>query len=113
MDASMDEIYIPKDLDDCFEDLTKCLIEEDYLAFKSGTEKQMEGQHHFLGRHLRNDWKLWGESRLAKWFDDKGIHHADDMSGIILTSYWRHLNDKPIELDEQIKYYQDFWKNNK
>jgi len=32
------------------------------------------------------------------------------MSGIILDSFWRQLNGKPIKLDEQIKHYQDYWK---
>lgn len=31
------------------------------------------------------------------------------MSGIILDSYARHLKDEPIKLEEQIKYYQDYW----
>jgi len=105
----MTEKYIPKDLDDCIKTLTEMLIDEDYLAFKNGTEKDMYKQHHFLGTHLRNEWGLWFETRLAKWFNAKGIHHADDMSGIILTSFWREINSKPIELDEQIKFYQDFW----
>ncbi len=109
----MSETYIPKDLDDCFETLTnKILFNEDYLALKSGTEEEMGEQHHFLGQQLRNEWELWHDSRLAKWFNDKGIFHADDMSAIILTSYWREINKELIELDDQIKDYQDFWKDN-
>jgi len=44
--------------------------------------------------------------RLSR-FRTQGIKDADDMSGIILTSFWRHLNDKSIRLDEQIQYYHD------
>lgn len=46
----------------------------------------------------------------AAWFNQVGIYHPDDMSGIILDSFWRKLNNKPIGLDEQIKYYQDYWR---
>lgn len=106
----MSKIYIPKDLDDCIKTLTEMLIDEDYLALKNGTEREIEKQHHFLGRQLRNEWGLWAGSRLSKWFNEKGIHHADDMSGIILTSFWREINSELIKLDEQIKEYQDFWK---
>ena len=103
--------YIPKDIDDCFEELKKMFDDSDLNEFvKDSTEKDMEGQHHFLGRNLRNNWGLWSGSILSEWFNEKGIHHADDMSGIILTSFWRHLNDEPIKLEEQIRYYQDFWK---
>ena len=31
------------------------------------------------------------------------------MSGIILTSFHRHLNGKPIKLDKQVHYYQAYW----
>ena len=103
------KIHIPKDLNDCIRTLTDMLIEEDYLTFKNGTEEDMGKQHHFLGRWLRNEWGLWHESKLAKWFNAKGIYHADDMSGIILTSFWREINSQSIKLDEQIKFYQDYW----
>src|SRR5262249_54668776 len=43
----------------------------------------------------------------------KGIHHPDDMSGVILDSFWRHLNSKPIELDKQIASYEEYWKKTK
>jgi len=56
------------------------------------------------------DWQLWGGSRLSKFFNDRGIYHPDDMSGIILDSYHRYLTGKDIKLDEQIKFYQDYWK---
>jgi hypothetical protein len=59
---------------------------------------------------MRNNWGLWGGSRLAKWFNNQGVKHPDDMSGVILDSFWRHLNDKPIKLEEQVKHYQDYWK---
>jgi len=109
----MSDPYIPKNLEDSIDTLIGMLIDEDYLAFKSGTEKEMSKQHHFLGRRLRNDWGLWRKSRLAKWFNEKGIHHADDMSGIILTSFWREINSELIKLDEQIQHYQDFWEKTK
>lgn len=104
-----DEAYIPKDLDDCFVQLKKLLKPEDIATMRSGTEDDMIQYHHGLGMWMRNNWGLWGGSRLAKWFNSKGIMHPDDMSGIILDSFWRHLNNKPIKLKEQVKYYQDYW----
>jgi hypothetical protein len=105
-----DESYIPKDLDDCFVQMKKLLKPEDVEKMKSGTEDDMIQYHFGLGMWIRNNWGLWGGSRLAKWFNGQGIYHPDDMSGIILDSFWRHLNQKPIRLEEQVKYYQDFWK---
>jgi len=102
--------YIPKDSDDCFKELKKMFDDSDLKDFvENSKEEDMCMQHHYLGRHLRNDWGLWAGSRLSEWFNNKGIKHADDMSGIILDSFWRHTHKEPIKLDEQIKYYQDFW----
>ena len=39
-----------------------------------------------------------------------GLSHADDMSGVILQSFHRYLNEKPLNVEGQIKDYQDFWK---
>lgn len=104
------DIYIPKDLDDCFAELEKILKPEDIKKMKEGTENDMIQYHFGLGMWIRNNWGLRGESHLAKWFNAQGIKHPDDMSGIILDSFWRHLNSKPIKLNEQVKYYQDYWK---
>jgi hypothetical protein len=104
------EVYVPKDLDDCFVQLKKILKPEDVEKMKRGAQGDMVRYHHGLGRWIRNNWDLWKGGRLSKWFNDKGIYHADDMSGIILDSFWRHLNSKPIELDKQIRGYQNYWK---
>jgi len=104
------EVYVPKDLDDCFAQLKKILSKDLIEKMKTGPEEDMIDYHHGLGTWLRNNWGLWKGSRLSKWFNARGIKHPDDMSGIILDSFWRHLNNKPINLDEQVKYYQDYWK---
>ena len=72
----------------------------------------MNKYHHSIGRLIRNNWKLWSkeDNNLKIWFKNKGIWHADDMSGIILTSYWRWKNNEPFKIDEQIKFYHTHWK---
>jgi len=66
--------------------------------------------HHSVGRDLRNDWGFWkGDTPLAQWFHSIGIKHADDMSGIILTSLHRRIRGLPINLDAQVKHYRDYW----
>ncbi len=65
--------------------------------------------HFGVGMWMRNNWGLWGGGPLAQHFNAQGIQHPDDMSGIILTSYWLHLHGCPTRLDEQIGYYKAFW----
>ena len=65
--------------------------------------------HHTLGRYIRNEWGLWAGGKLHDWFKSRGIWHADDMSGIIITSYWRQQHGVPIQFQEQVRLYQEYW----
>ena len=108
-ETPQETVYIPQDLDDCFVQLEKLLSPQDLATLRDRSEDDMIRYHFGLGMWMRNNWGLWGGSRLAGWFNERGIFHPDDMSGIILDSFWRHLNDRPIELEAQIKRYQDYW----
>lgn len=111
---TINAIYIPKNLEDCFEQINSFWADSTKLKMKNLSENEFSGRlHHGFGMWIRNNWRLWGGSRLSKYFNDLGIYHPDDMSGIILVSYHRHLNNKEIKLDEKIKYYQDYWENSK
>lgn len=66
--------------------------------------------HHSTGRWMRNRWSLWDtESNLHKEFNSIGIFHADDMSGILLESAHRIINDMPADLCGQVSYYKAYW----
>ncbi len=106
------EAYIPKDLDDCFRELDKNLRPEDIDKIRKG-EIQAIDMHFGLGMGLRNGWGLWGGSRLAKYFNEMGIFHPDDMSGIILDSYVRYLRNEPLRVDEQVAHYKRYWEEMK
>jgi hypothetical protein len=105
---------IPENLDDALQTLDAELGVEDKRFFIDQPEDIVTATaHHSLGRSLRNGWKLWHNSVLAQWFNTIGIYHADDMSGIIITSYWRAVNGVPIELGQQAQYYKDYWAKEK
>jgi hypothetical protein len=107
--------YVPIDLDDALNYLDCIWSESDKDGFKNKLENDAVSELHFgTGMGIRNSWGLWkGDSGIAKYFRDLGINHPDDMSGIILTSFHRHLNKIDIKLDEQIKYYKDYWEKSK
>ncbi len=69
----------------------------------------LRGSHFGLGMWIRNKWGLWKGKELAKYFNSIDIYHPDDMSAIILTSYYRELKGQNWEVDQQVKYYHDFW----
>ncbi len=79
--------------------------------FKNIPDTSLANINHGIGRWLRNNYGLWSRTCLVDFFWKKGIFHPDDISAIILTSYHRFLNDKPLDIDGQVKMYQSFWKN--
>lgn len=98
-----------KNLEDCFEFIDNLNL-EDFDGFVKRKEKEaVVGTHFGFGRFIRNELGLWTDNELTKWFNEKDIHHADDMSSIIITSYHRVKNQKDIKLQEQIDHYINFW----
>lgn len=108
-DMNSPGVYMPKNLEECFLELEKMLPKETIDEMKNGTEQEMIRYHHGLGTWIRNEWGLWRDSELSKYFNKMGIFHPDDMSGIILKTFWCRLNDKPIRLEEHVEYYKSYW----
>ena len=65
--------------------------------------------HQGLGQAIRNDWGLWKGSDLKTYLETLGLTHPDDMSSVILRSYYRIKNGKLMLLKEQIEYFKKFW----
>ncbi|HVF41862.1 MAG TPA: DUF6794 domain-containing protein [Pyrinomonadaceae bacterium] len=92
---TIEGVYIPKDLGECFAELDKLLREVDREEMRALPEpKEMIQYHMGLGMHLRNRWGLWGGSRLQKYFTDRGVEHPDHMSGVVLYFYHDWLNGR-------------------
>jgi hypothetical protein len=111
---SISGIYIPKDLEDCFKQIDSFWSDSTKTKVKLQSEDDFSSGAHFaIGLWIRNNWQLWGGSRLSKYFNDLGIYHPDDMSGIILDSYHRYLTGKEINLQQQLDYLNAYWKVHK
>jgi hypothetical protein len=110
----VDNTFIPRNLEECFTELDIIITQADPQdAADFLKESDANKYHFFFGMQIRNNWKLWQpKTVLHEWFKERGIWHADDMSSIILNSYLRVRQGRPIDLEEQIKYYQDYWKEN-
>lgn len=91
---TIDCVYIPMDLDDCCVQLDQLLSEEDKEYIKGLPKEDVLKHLHFgLGMWIRNNWGLWGGSRLQKYLFDIS-DHPDGMSSIILKYYYDWLNKK-------------------
>lgn len=120
--------YAPETVEEAYEYLDKFLQDKD--VFKNVSDKEVTGAaHHTLGRWLRNQWYLWWSEDYAKeaiekkvsyypqtipglkkYFQSLGINHPDDMTGIVIQSYHRRLNNRPIDLENQINKTKEFYK---
>ena len=84
-------IYIPKDIDEAIDSLDEIISPEDkrYITDSLSLVDFGARCHFSLGMWMRNNWGLWGGSRLQKYFVDKNVFHPDDMSGEILKAYYK------------------------
>ena len=88
--------------------LDKNLKKEDKEYIKTLTEDEFFMESHFtIGMGIRNEWIRSGNPELVTFFLDQGVKHPDDMSAMILTSYYRHLLGKEIDFEGQIEKYNE------
>lgn len=104
--------YIPKNLEDAHQELEKLLDQNEINRIKNNPEDFMSRYHHGLGTWMRNNWGLWKGSRLKDYFNSIGVQLADDMSSIILDSFWCKLHNQPFRLQERVLYYQAYLEAN-
>lgn len=125
-DAGNDDLHfgIPKDLDEAAETFLEFYrTAKDMNEIVDMSEDEFRGfAHHGAGMFMRNSWYLWWHEghgydswpktkpALVAWFNERGIYHADDISSIIITSAYRKVNNKPIDLEKQIQHYINYWK---
>ena len=112
---SLGGFYIPKDLDDAINSLNKIYSDSVKLKITKLTEEDyVSGNYRFgIGLWMRNNWQLWGGSRLSKFFQDNRISHPESMSVIILESYYRYLKNEDIRFEEQINEYVEWEEKSK
>jgi hypothetical protein len=103
----------PSSIEECFNIIDEIFKENSEIDITNMTELHFVAKTQFgLGMWMRNQWIHIENSNIKKFFENKGIYHPDDMSGIILTSYYRKCNNKEIQLEKQIEFYKKFWKEN-
>ena len=103
--------YIPVDLNTAI-DYLDCIWDKNSKKelIRLSEDEAMAKLHFGTGLSIRNSWGLWkGKNELTAYFNSLNIHHPDDMSSIILTSFYRHLKNQDIKLDEQVAKYIEYW----
>lgn len=108
--AKIDDIYIPRDLYDCFRELDKTMEPEVKKTFMAFSDEEVDRRTHAsLGKWIDHKWSLTDGSRLSAYFTKMKVPHPDYMVGIIITSYHRHLHKKDLKVQEQVEQFRKLW----
>lgn len=91
---TIDGVFIPKNLEECFTELNKMFTEKEIQEVRQLNSRNDVDEYHFpLGTWLRNDWGLWGGSRLGAYMKKRGVNNPEFMSSLILEFYYDWLNN--------------------
>ena len=102
----IDGVYIPANIGDAFDELERLSSPADLEKYKMADEETVRTKLHFgLGRWMIHNWGFYDGSRLSHYLKEMGLEHPDDMAKFLLVSFHRHLNEKPLDIEEQIDFY--------
>ena len=105
----INDVYIPKDLDDAFSELERLSSPEDLEKFRNAPEDVARSKLFFgLGKWMIVNWGFYEGSRLSDYLRQAGLQHPDDMARVILVCFQRHLNGQPLKFEEEVAYYKAF-----
>ena len=104
----INDVYIPADLNEAFEELKRLSNEEGLQKFKNAEEEVVSRKLHFgLGRWIAFKWNFEAGSRLSHTMKEIGVTFPDDMVQMTIVSFHRHLNGIPLDIEGQAKYYYE------
>jgi hypothetical protein len=102
---------IPTTLEEAHLQLERQFSKEELAKIDAMKSEDEMTQYHFgLGMDIRNGWELWKGSALAQHMRKLGFIHPDDISAVILATFWCKRHGKDFRLKERADYYAAYWK---
>jgi hypothetical protein len=109
--ARKEEAPPPKTLEEAHQRLEQLLPEKELAKIDAMKSEDDMIEYHFgLGMGMRNSWGLWGGGPLGQHMEKLGFHHPDDMSGVILETFWCKRHKQDFRLKERAAYFDAYWK---
>ena len=101
-------VYIPVDLEDAINELERLTDADMIDKFRNAPEDTIATKLHFsLGRWIILNWGFYEGSRLSHKLKEAGLSFPDDMARLIIVSWHRKLNDRPLDVENQIRVFQE------
>ena len=107
----INDIYIPANFNEAFDELIRLSDPEAINRFKNGEEELVSRKLHFgLGKWMMVNWNFEDGSRLSHQMKELGVSFPDDMIQFMIVSFHRHLNNKPLELEARAEGFAEMRK---
>lgn len=101
--SHIDGVYIPEDLEDAHRILDEIIEESGKVKFASQDEEfAVKNVFFSFGRWILINWGLEQGSRLSASINKMGLNYPDDMVLLIMFTYHRKLNNRPLETGELV-----------
>jgi hypothetical protein len=101
-------VYIPKDIEDAFVELNRLAEPQAIAKFKNASEEEVLTKLHYgLGQWIIKNWNFYDGSRFSHYLKEMEVSHPDDMAQFTMGSWHRHLNNKPLQLEERAREYRE------
>ncbi len=100
----LNDVYIPKDLNDAFLELTRLTDKEARIKYMNADEDVVVKKLYFsLGRWILHNWGFYGGSRLSHFLKTKlGVSHPEDQAVFIMRTYHRSLKKEELNVKELV-----------
>lgn len=104
----LNNVYIPADMAEAFAEFNRLIDQESKQKFKRVPEDIAARKLHFsFGRWMTVNWSFYEGSRFSHYLKQVGVTHPDDMARFVIISYHRYLNKKPLDIKDQVTFYQE------
>lgn len=104
----LNNVYIPKNLDDAMLQLDKIISAESQTKIKAIPEDTVcTLLHNRLGQWMILNWGFYGGSRLSHYLRSAGVTFPDDMADFLILAYHHRLNGKPVSIKELAIFFKE------
>lgn len=101
MQSKLAGVYIPKDLFDAFNELSRLTDTASRAKFKAMTENEVEHKIFFsLGRWICTNWGLYEGSRYGQYLRESALSFPEDQAVATMICWHRKINGKEIAFKE-------------
>jgi len=93
---------VPRTLGEAHDALARLVAPELVRELARRPEDEVLADGLRIGLWMREFWGLWNRGALRDHLAGLGLLHPDEMSELVLVTWWRHIHDRPLRVDEEV-----------